>query len=924
MEYAFETIEATWQAYWAKEKTFKALDTSSQPKYYVLDMLPYPSGSGLHIGHPEGYTATDILARTYKAKGYNVLHPMGWDAFGLPAEQHALATGVHPAVNTDQNIAVFKCQLQRLGFALDWDREISSTDPSFYRWTQWIFLQLFKKGLAYVDEQPVWWCEALGTALANEEVIDGRSERGNHPVERRKLRQWVLRITAYAEKLLLGLEGLDWPDSTKRQQIAWIGRSEGADVVFETDAGTTISVFTTRLDTLYGVSYIALAPEHPHAKAVTTPAQKAAVEAYIRQAAAKSDLLRSQLEKDKTGVFTGTYAINPINQERLPIWVADYVLPSYGTGAVMGVPAHDERDRAFAQKYGLAILEVIQPLGPSEPLELLEPFDTAKTKEACLMASGPYNGLNLEAAKKQILHDLSAQGKATPKVQYKLRDWLFSRQRYWGEPFPIVWVGQSAYEAAKAHSDSPFQEFLPPEPVTYTDADGVLWYALPLPASALPLLLPEVKAYKPASTGASPLAHATEWVEVYVHIKTGAVISRSQLQGQNLGEDWFEGQRETNTMPQWAGSCWYYLRYLDPKNEKALIDPPLEAYWKGPDIYIGGAEHAVLHLLYARFWHKVLYELGVVSTAEPFQRLVHQGLILGELEFTLYKTQAGKPLSFEWVSAAHTDTRTGEAVQGYTLTKEEAIKAGDHFVLKEDPSIRLEARSYKMSKSRGNVVSPDAVIKQYGADALRLYEMFLGPLEASKPWSTQGIEGMSRFLKKTWRTYVAEDGTLRPKLKEGPEDLEIQKLTQATIKKVSDDIEHLRFNTAISQLMICINALAKQSSLARKTLEAYLQLLAPFAPHIAEELWSRLGNKPSISNAPWPIYEPALLVEEKLKLIIQVNGKMRAEVYVDAKAKPEEVIAIARAHPKVAAALAGKVLKKEIYVPGKILNLVVD
>ncbi len=911
MEYSFETIEASWQAYWDKEKTFRALDDPSRPKYYVLDMLPYPSGSGLHIGHPEGYTATDILARTYKAKGYNVLHPMGWDAFGLPAEQHALATGIHPAVNTDQNIAVFKRQLKRLGFALDWDREISSTDPSFYRWTQWIFLQLFKKGLAYVDEQPVWWCEALGTALANEEVIDGKSERGNHPVERRKLRQWVLRITAYAEKLLSGLEALDWPDSTKRQQIAWIGRSEGADLVFETETAGPISIFTTRLDTLYGVSYLALAPEHPCVNSLTTPAQKEVVAAYIRQAAAKSDLLRSQLEKDKTGVFTGTYAINPINQERIPIWVADYVLPSYGTGAVMGVPAHDERDRAFAQKYGLAIIEVIQP------------SNEADGQAAYLIASGPYSGCSLEVAKKQILQGLSAQGKATPKVQYKLRDWLFSRQRYWGEPFPIVWVGQSAYEAVKAYSDSPFQEFLPSEPVTYTGADGVLWYALPLPASALPLLLPEVKAYKPSPTGASPLANATEWVEVYVHIKTGAVISKGQLQGQTLGNDWFEGQREANTMPQWAGSCWYYLRYLDTQNEKNLVDPSLEAYWKGPDIYIGGAEHAVLHLLYARFWHKVLYELGVVSTAEPFQRLVHQGLILGELEFTLYKNKTGEALSYEWVSAAHTNIRTGEAVQGYTLTKDAVLKEGDHFVWKENPTIRLEARAHKMSKSRGNVVSPDTVVQQYGADTLRLYEMFLGPLEASKPWSTQGIEGMSRFLRKVWRTYVSEAGGLRPQLKDGPEALEVRKLLQATIKKVSEDIEHLRFNTAISQLMICLNAFAKQESLTQTSLECYLQLLAPFAPHIAEELWMRLGNKPSISNAPWPTYDPSLLLEEKLKLMIQVNGKLRAELYLEAHTNPDLVVAQAKAHPKVAAALAGKVLKKEIYVPGKILNLVV-
>ncbi len=915
MDYPFDTIESYWQNYWDQHKTFKALNHSPLPKYYALDMLPYPSGSGLHIGHPEGYTATDILARTYKAKGYNVLHPMGWDAFGLPAEQHALATGIHPAVNTQSNIDVFKRQLKRLGFALDWDRELSSADSGFYKWTQWIFLQLFKKGLAYVDEQPVWWCEALGTALANEEVIDGRSERGNHPVERRKLRQWVLRITAYAEKLLAGLDSLDWPESTKRQQIAWIGKSEGADIHFETSNSKAITVFTTRIDTLYGVTYLAIAPEHPLLKSLTLPSQQAAVDAYVQKSATKSDLVRSQLEKDKTGVFTGSYAVHPLSQQHIPIWVADYVLPSYGTGAVMGVPAHDERDQAFAHKYGLAIVKVLSKKNTET--------SSSEGLEECLIASGAYNGLSVELAKKEILKDLVAEAKAAPKVQYKLRDWLFSRQRYWGEPFPIIWVGHKAFEKVKNNSQSPFHEFLPEEPVTYTDAESKTWYALPLPAAALPLVLPEIKDYKPSAGGASPLANATHWVHVCINTKTGEVSSRSQTL-EALGEDWAEGLRETNTMPQWAGSCWYYLRYLDPHNANAFIDKPLEHYWKGPDIYIGGAEHAVLHLLYARFWHKVLYELGMVSEAEPFKRLVHQGLILGELEFTLYQTKAGQALSSEFVSHTHTDLRNGEPVFGQSLSKDEVTKQGEYFVWKNDPSIRVEARAHKMSKSRGNVVSPDTIVEEYGADTLRLYEMFLGPLEASKPWSAQGIEGMSRFLKKVWRVCVAEDGSLHPKLKTGKEDPATQKLLQATIKKVSEDIEHLRFNTAISQLMICINHFSKVDSLTRASLETYLQLLAPFAPHIAEELWARLGQEPSISNKPWPNYDPALLTEEKQKIIIQINGKMRAELYVDIGLSAEAILAQAKAEPKVEAFLRGKCIQKEIYVPGKVLNLVVS
>lgn len=912
-QYDFASIEPFWQAFWEKHNTFKAFDLSSKPKYYALDMLPYPSGAGLHIGHPEGYTATDILARTKKAQGYNVLHPMGWDAFGLPAEQHALATGIDPAVNTAQNISVFKRQLKSLGFALDWDREIDTTDPRFYKWTQWIFLHLFKKGLAYVDEKPVWWCEALGTALANEEVIDGRSERGNHPVVRKALRQWVLRITAYAKELLAGLENLDWPDSTKKQQMAWIGESRGTFIHLDVQniPHATLSTFTTRADTIYGISFIAIAPEHPLVNQLVQTAYAEAAQVYIAEASHKSDLARTDLDKDKTGVFTGSYAIHPFTQKPIPIWIADYVLGAYGSGAVIGVPGHDERDYAFAQKYGLDILYVIKS---KDAMEVQQPF----FDEGCLVNSDVYTGLDSSIAKEKITQALHTINKGESKTQYKLRDWLFSRQRYWGEPFPILWIREADFMLLQQNKNSPFHQFMPEHPVFYKEKE-MTYYAVPLPEAALPLALPKTKNYKPTQSAESPLANLTEWVNVCLHIPTGQLKKQTQ---EPLEEGWISAKRETNTMPQWAGSSWYYLRYLDPLNDQFLIDPKIEKYWQGPDVYIGGSEHAVLHLLYARFWHKVLYDMKVVSHPEPFSKLVHQGLILGQLEFTVYLNANKEWVSTEFVSATHTDTRTKEPLYMESVKLEELTKQGDHFVLKEAPHIRVDARAHKMSKSRGNVVNPDTIIKDYGADALRLYEMFLGPLEASKPWNTNGIEGISRFLKKVWRECLNKEGGPSQKISSANESLDTLKILQATIKKVTEDIEFLRFNTAISQMMIFINHIQKVETVSLNTLCTFLQLLAPFAPHISEELWSRLGKTGSICEAPWPTYQADILKEESVKIIIQVNGKMRSEL-VTKNLERQFVIDLALQDPHIQKYMQGKIISKEIYIPGKILNFVI-
>ncbi|MEO5958059.1 MAG: leucine--tRNA ligase, partial [Opitutaceae bacterium] len=779
-DYNFHELEPHWQQFWEENRSFRAEQDTSKPKYYVLDMFPYPSGAGLHIGHPEGYTATDIVARYKRAKGFNVLHPIGWDAFGLPAEQHAVKTGTHPASNTQNNIVNFKRQIKALGFSYDWEREIDTTDPKYFRWTQWIFLQLFQRGLAYVDERPVWWCPELRTVLANEEIVDGKSEVGGFPVERRNLRQWVLRITAYAERLLADLKDVDWPDSTKRMQEAWIGRSEGAEILFKLDneALGPLKVFTTRPDTLFGCTYMVLAPEHPLVDALTSPAQKGAVASYRKKTAAKSDLERTDLAKEKTGVFSGTFAVNPENQERVPIWIADYVVMGYGTGAIMAVPAHDERDFEFAQ---YAFMPVVQVIAPSDGSEVKLPY----VGDGKLVNSGTYSGLPWDEAKGKITADLAMHGTGRATVNYKLRDWLFSRQRYWGEPFPIVWVSGADY--AKAKTLRP--EGMPAEPVTFSQ-DGVTHFALPLPAQALPLELPDVQSYLPSGTGESPLANETAWLEIWFDVSTGASVPASQPKP--AGDPWVRARRETNTMPQWAGSCWYYLRFVDPKTTTAFVSPEALKYWGTPDLYVGGAEHAVLHLLYARFWHKVLFDLGLVPQAEPFKKLFHQGLILGE---------------------------DGE----------------------------------KMSKSRGNVVSPDAIIQSHGTDSLRLYLMFLGPLEAMKPWSMQQIEGVHRFLHKVWRECIAVDGQPNPKIAAGaPEPAELTKALHETIKKVGDDIEGLRFNTAISQMMIFANGLQKAPAVSRETALAFLQVLAPFAPHIAEELWARLGQGGSILRAPWP------------------------------------------------------------------------
>jgi leucyl-tRNA synthetase len=855
-EYDFSQIERHWQTFWENARTFRASDDLSKPKYYALDMFPYPSGAGLHIGHPEGYTATDIISRAKRAQGMNVLHPMGWDAFGLPAEQHAVKTGTHPASNTQNNIANFKRQLKSLGFAYDWDREIDTTDPRYFRWTQWIFLQLFKRGLAYVDERPVWWCPELRTVLANEEVVDGKSDVGGYPVERRNLRQWVLRITAYADRLLADLKDVDWPDSTKRMQEAWIGRSEGAELLFklEKESLGDLKVFTTRPDTLFGATYMVIAPEHPLADALTTPEQRDAVQAYKKKAAAKSDLERTDLAKEKSGVFTGSFAINPVNGHRLPIWVADYVLMGYGTGAIMAVPAHDERDYEFAVQYSLPVIQVIEPAdhtgnGASPKL----PY----TGDGKLIHSEGYTGLDWREAKKRITADLAEKGRGKATVNFKLRDWLFSRQRYWGEPFPIVWVNEADYMKAVLERSGD----LPEQPVTYTSG-SVTYFALPLPAEALPLTLPEVQSYLPSGTGESPLANVTEWLEVWVDYKTGKSVPASQPKP--AGTSWIRGRRETNTMPQWAGSCWYYLRFIDPKNEQAIADPKLLQYWGVPDLYVGGAEHAVLHLLYARFWHKVLFDVGAVPQSEPFKKLFHQGIILGE---------------------------DGE----------------------------------KMSKSRGNVVNPDTITASHGADTLRLYLMFLGPLEAMKPWNPRGIEGVHRFLQKVWRECVREDGSIQPKISDSAdESAELTKLLHETIKKVTEDIDGLRFNTAISQMMIYANALQKAQAVRRSSILAFLQLLAPFAPHFCEELWERLGQKPSIIDAPWPKFDPSKLVATEIKLVVQVNGKHRGELVVPVATGQEDALKLAQENPKITPHLAGKTVRRVIFVPGKILNIVVE
>ncbi|EJQ56700.1 leucine--tRNA ligase [Bacillus wiedmannii] len=802
MSFNHQEVEKKWQGYWEENKTFRTPDETEKPKFYALDMFPYPSGAGLHVGHPEGYTATDILSRMKRMQGYNVLHPMGWDAFGLPAEQYALDTGNSPAEFTEHNINTFRNQIKALGFSYDWDREVNTTDPNYYKWTQWIFLQLFEKGLAYVDEVPVNWCPALGTVLANEEIIDGKSERGGHPVERRPMRQWMLKITAYGDRLLEDLDELDWPESLKDMQRNWIGRSEGAEVHFNID-GTDekFTVFTTRPDTLFGASYCVLAPEHALVADITTADQKEAVEAYINSVKMKSDLERTELAKEKTGVFTGAYAVNPVNGEKLPIWIADYVLATYGTGAVMAVPAHDERDYEFASTFNLPMKEVVK--GGDITKE-------AYTGDGAHVNSAFLDGLNKEEAIVKMIEWLEVTSAGNQKVTYRLRDWLFSRQRYWGEPIPVIHWEDGTMTAVKEEE--------------------------------LPLVLPKTENIRPSGTGESPLANIDEWVNV-IDPETGK-----------------KGRRETNTMPQWAGSCWYYLRYIDPNNSEALVDPEKVKQWLPVDIYIGGAEHAVLHLLYARFWHKVLYDIGVVPTKEPFQQLFNQGMILGE-------------------------------------------------------------NNEKMSKSKGNVVNPDDIVASHGADTLRLYEMFMGPLDASIAWSENGLDGARRFLDRVWRLFVQENGELSEKITDAP-NKELEKAYHQTVKKVTEDYAELRFNTAISQMMVFINDAYKAETLPKEYVEGFVKMIAPVAPHIGEELWSKLGYNETITYASWPTFDESKLVEDEVEIVVQIMGKVRAKLTMSKDASKEEMEQLAL--EAIQDQIEGKTVRKVIVVPGKLVNVVAN
>jgi len=807
--YDHHAIEAKWQRFWEQHRTFRTLDDRSKPKFYCLDMFPYPSGSGLHVGHLEGYTATDIVSRYKRMKGFNVLHPMGWDAFGLPAEQYAVKTGVHPSVTTAENIETFKRQMKQVGLSYDWDREFSTTDPDYYRWTQWIFLKLYERGLAYVAEVPVNWCPALGTVLANEEIVDGKSEVGGFDICRKPMRQWVLKITAYADRLLDDLKLVDWPPSTLEMQKNWIGRSIGAEVEFGlAKAKGAIRIFTTRPDTLFGATYMVMAPEHPLVEVVTTEDHRAEVMVYRDAAARKSDLQRQELDKDKTGVFTGGYAVNPVNQELLPIWIADYVLMGYGTGAIMAVPAHDQRDWTFARAFSLPIREVIAG-GDVEKEAFLTTETGTVVNSTTPDGRFSINGLTPVDAIPKITAWLESQGKGRKAVNYKLRDWLFARQRYWGEPFPVVWVGGESR---------------------------------PLPEQQLPLVLPETSNFKPSGTGESPLANLQDWIHT-IDPASGK-----------------PARRETNTMPQWAGSCWYYLRFIDPKNAQRLVDPEKERYWMPVDLYIGGSEHAVLHLLYSRFWHKVLFDIGVVSTLEPFKKLVHQGIVLGE-------------------------------------------------------------DNQKMSKSRGNVVNPDEMMDLFGADAVRLYEMFMGPLEAMKPWSTRGVEGVTRFLERVWRLMVNEEGAISSAVVTSAPSLDHQRLLHHTLKKVTEDIQALRFNTAISQMMVFTNELTKLEQRPRALLEPFVLILSPFAPHLAEELWEKLGGQTSVSQQPWPAFDPALTVSDRLTIPIQVNGKLRGKIEVGVDTTREEIESLSRA--QISEWMQGKEPKKVIYVQKKLINFVV-
>jgi leucyl-tRNA synthetase len=965
MSYNFTAIEKKWQAFWLKNGSFRTLEpgeAGKMPKAYVLDMFPYPSGAGLHVGHVEQQAATDIYCRYLRMKGFNVLHPMGWDAFGLPAEQYAIRQNVHPRITTEQNIANFRRQIQMLGLSYDWDREIDTTDPMYYRWTQWIFLQLFNsyfdpveqrarpidhlinellngnfvvgpdgsvhvnptpegldaiaghfgierkwgeldegeqrevidnERLAYMDEIPVNWCPQLGTVLANEEVIDGKSEVGGFPVVRQPMRQWVLKITAYAERLVADLDQLDWPESLKEMQRNWIGKSVGAEVDFDIDPGGIppaagdddedddlgVTVYTTRPDTLFGATYLLLSPEHPLVERITLPANRAAVDAYRRAVAAKSERDRVAETKDKTGVFTGAHAINPVNDEKIPVWIADYVLMGYGTGAIMAVPAHDQRDFEFATKFNLPIRTVVKPADGSEP-----PAGRAFEGDGIAVNSLSIEGLTTAEAKEQITHILVAEGVGKRSVKFKLRDWVFSRQRYWGEPFPIILDGE----------DNPWA----------------------VPERDLPVTLPEMVDFKPTGTLEPPLSKARDWVNVTLDGKPA--------------------MRETNTMPQWAGSCWYFLRFIDPHNQNRFVDPAKEKYWMPVDLYVGGAEHAVLHLLYSRFWHKVLFDLGHVSGPEPFRKLVNQGTILGEMEFNAFGRPDGGYISAadleNIVEEAHTEgqrlvgthRQSGEKFVSKPIDADLVEKRGERYVLKSNPSIAVEARCFKMSKSRGNIVNPDEIVGDYGADTFRLYEMYMGPLEQQKPWNTRDIVGMSRFLNGVYRNLIGDEEAGKVAqivTEEIPEGLDRQ--MHRTIKKVDEDVEALRFNTAIAELIKLNNEMTKLPVIPKQLAETFTLMLAPFAPHLAEEIWSRLGHDRSLARAPWPKYDEAKLVESKIELPIQVNGKLRGTVWVSADAEEKSILADAKDLAVVKTWIEGKTLVKQIYVPKKLISFVV-
>ncbi len=925
--YTPSRIEPKWQAWWEAHGTFATPRLPAGRKAYVLDMFPYPSGDGLHVGHPEGYTATDIVARFERMRGTTVMHPMGFDAFGLPAEEYAIRTGTPPRESTNRNIDTFRRQLKMLGFSYDWDRCLATTDPEYVRWTQWIFLVLFdtwfdaeaQKGrpiaelpipdqirsqgepavaryrddhrLAYQSEAPVNWCPALGTVLANEEVVGGVSERGGHPVVRIPLRQWMLRITAYADRLERELEGLDWPASIKKLQCDWIGRSTGAEVDFfiASDPADTASfdtwkraraqagfpaapgrdvlrIYTTRPDTLYGVTYMVVAPEHPLVEALTTAAQRDAIRSYCEAAARKSDLDRTDLAREKTGVFTGSCVLHPLTGKPVPVWVADYVLASYGTGAIMAVPAHDDRDHEFATTFGLDVVTVVEPLEPTT--------DTAGklfTGDGRAVASGPYTGLPTREFIPRVAADLAAAGLGRAAVNSKLRDWLFSRQRFWGEPFPILHELDAAGQPTGAIRAVPEDE--------------------------LPVGLPELTDFKPGDTPDPPLSRSgPEWLFV-------------ERDGRRY-------RRETNTMPQWAGSCWYYLRFLDPRNDRRFLDPEIEKAWMPVDLYIGGAEHAVLHLLYSRFWHKVLFDRGHVSHPEPFGKLVNQGMILGEVEFTGYRKAGGG-----WVSAQD----RGEADTPVKVPADQVEKQGEHFVLRDAPRVRVESRAYKMSKSRGNVVNPDQVVRDFGADSLRLYEMFMGPLEATKPWSTTGVSGVRGFLDRCWRLVVddrADEMQLAPQVcGDEPTGDQLRELHR-TIDKVTRDIQALSFNTAIARMMEFVNFCTPLERRPRAILEPFVTILAPFAPHLAEELWDLLGKPAPVSLASWPVAEERWLKDDTVEIPVQIQGKLRGRVVVPAGADAEAMKAAAAADPKIAEQLAGKQIAKVVAVPGRLVNFV--